>query len=74
MKLKNTISSKKPKFSQSHKTFLRVSSMKIAFQMRFVEAKRKLSMCSFFEAVFNDVKDLNDINDDFVLKKCLISL
>ena len=36
-----------PKFSQSRKTFLRVSSMKMAFQMRFVEAKRKLFMCSF---------------------------
>ena len=32
--------------------------------MRFVEAKRNLFMC----------KDLNDINDDFVLKKCFISL
>ena len=35
-----------PKFSQSRKTFLGVSLMKMAFQMRFVEAKRKLFMCS----------------------------
>ena len=40
-----------PKFAQSRKTFLRVSSMKMAFQMRFVEAKRKLSMCSFLKSL-----------------------
>ena len=38
-----------PKFLQNRKTFLRVSSMKMAFQMRFVEAKRKLFMCSFLK-------------------------
>ena len=35
-----------PKFLQSRKTFLPVSSMKMAFQMRFVKAKRKLFMCN----------------------------
>ena len=39
------------RFLQSAKTFLRVSSMKMAFQMRSVEAKRKLCMCSFLKII-----------------------
>ena len=37
------------RFMQRAKTFVRVSTIKMAVQMRFVEAKRKLFMCSFLK-------------------------
>ena len=42
---------------QRAKTFLRVSTIKVAFQMRFVEVKRKLSICNFLYQLITNLNE-----------------